>query len=110
MNSRDVLRNQQQGGIPYVCLVRAAVHRPPQRSDTRGDAGVRVGFARARDADGARAGVLLVVGVQQENRVHRLAERRGHNVVLARCGELRKEEAEEAADQRMQTSDQDEHR
>ena len=53
-------------------LVGAAVRRAPQRRDAGGDRRVRVGAGAAGQAHGRGAGVLLVVGVQDEQQVERL--------------------------------------
>ena len=47
-------------------LVGAAVERAPEGADAGGDAGVEVGAGGADHADGGGGGVLLVVGVQDE--------------------------------------------
>jgi hypothetical protein len=67
-----------------TCLVRAAVQRPPERADARGDARVEVRARAADDAHRARRAVLLVVGVQQQEQVERAREHGIHLVALAR--------------------------
>ncbi len=64
-------------------LVGAAVGGAPQAGDAGGDAGERVGAGGAGQAHGAGGRVLLVVGVQDEDAVHRAGEDRVHLVVLA---------------------------
>jgi hypothetical protein len=54
-------------------LVRAAMRGAPEGGDAGGDAGEGVGAGGAREAHGGGGGVLLVVGVQDQDAVHRLA-------------------------------------
>src|SRR3546814_10258520 len=64
-------------------LVGAAVRRAPQRGDAGGDAGEGIGVARAGDAHRRGRGVLLVVGVQDEDAVHGARQHRADLVFLA---------------------------
>src|SRR3546814_11543333 len=57
----------------------------PQRGDAGGDAGEGIGVARAGDAHRRGRGVLLVVGVQDEDAV-RSAERRVGKECVSTCG------------------------
>jgi hypothetical protein len=52
-------------------LVGSAVERAPQRADTCRDAGVQVGRSAADQPHGGGAAVLIVIGVQDEQLVHR---------------------------------------
>ena len=61
---------------PQRGLVGSAVQRPVERGDARGDGRVGVDLGRADGADGARRGVLFVVGVQDEEHVQRAFEPR----------------------------------
>ena len=65
-------------------LVGAAMRRAPQRGHAGGNRGVRIGAGAAGQAHGGSAGVLLVVGVQDEQQVERLGRDRIDDVVLAR--------------------------
>ena len=65
-------------------LVGAAVRRSPQRRHAGRDGGIRVGAGAAGQAHGRGAGVLLVVGVQDEQQIERLGGDRIDLVVLAR--------------------------
>ena len=58
-------------------LVGAAMGRPPECGDAGGDRGVGAGAGRADQADGRGRGVLLVIGVQDEDPVERLAPASG---------------------------------
>ena len=58
-------------------FVGAAVARAPQRGDAGGDAGERVGARGAGEADRRGRGVLLMVGMEHQDAVHRLLERPG---------------------------------
>ena len=57
-------------------LVRAAVQRTPQRVDAGRDRREEVGVARADEAHGRRRAVLLVVGVQDQQLLQRVHDRR----------------------------------
>src|SRR5690606_42136601 len=59
--------------FPYTTLFRSS----PQRGEAGGDRRVRIGAGGAGQTHGGRRGVLLVVGVQDEQEVQRL---RGHRV------------------------------
>ena len=65
-------------------FVRAAVRRAPQRRDAGRDRRVRIRAGAAGEAHGRRAGVLLVIGVQDEQQVERLGRHRVDDVLLAR--------------------------
>ena len=73
-------------------LVGAAVCRSPQRRDPGGNAGERVGAGRAGEADRRGRGVLLVIGVQDEDAVHGA---RQHRIGLVVLGRHRKAHAQE---------------
>ena len=77
----DLVEHGQHG------FVGAAVCRAPQCRDTGADAGERVGTGGAGQTHGRGRGVLLVVGVQHEDGVHRLGEHRVDLVLLARVAE-----------------------
>jgi hypothetical protein len=59
------------------------MRRAPQAGDARGDTGERVGAGGAGDAHRRGRGVLLVVGVQDEDLVQRIRQHRIDLVVLA---------------------------
>src|SRR5713101_2371742 len=59
----DLLQHLQAG------FVGAAVSRAPQRHDSRGDAGKRIGARGTREPHGRGGSVLLVIGVEDENAV-----------------------------------------
>ena len=73
-------------------LVGAAVRRAPQAGDAGGDAGERVGAGRAGEAHRRGRGVLLVVGVQNENPVERARHDGIDAEVLARNAEAHAQE------------------
>ena len=58
--------------------------RAPQRGDAGGDAGERVGARGAGEADGRGRGVLLMVGMEHQDAVHRLLDDRVDLVLLGR--------------------------
>ncbi len=64
----DLLQHFEHG------LVCAAMGGPPESRDTRGDAGERVSARGTRQADRRGRGVLLMVGVEDEDPVHRLLD------------------------------------
>ena len=64
-------------------LVGAAMRRAPQAGDAGGDAGERIGAGRAGEPHRRGRGVLLVVGVQDEDAVHRARQHRVGLVLLA---------------------------
>src|SRR6266849_342789 len=68
-------------------LVGTAMRRTPQRGDPGGDAGKRVGARRACHAHRRGRGVLLMVGMQDEDLVHGVRQDRVHHVFLARYRE-----------------------
>ena len=68
----DLFEHVQHG------FVGAAVRGAPQRGDTRGDTGEGVGARGARQAHGGGRGILLVIGVEQENAVHGPSQHRRH--------------------------------
>ena len=73
-------------------LVRAAVQRAPERADAGADRREEVRLARADDAHRARRAVLLVIGVQDEQKVHHLHELGVDLVLLGRDREHHVEE------------------
>ncbi len=68
-------------------LVGAAVGGPPEGGDAGGDAGVGIGAGGASHAHGGRGGVLLMVGMKQQNAVHGPGDDGADFVVLAGGGE-----------------------
>jgi hypothetical protein len=68
-------------------LVGTAVRGAPQAGHARSDGRKRVGARRAAQAHGGGGGVLLVVGVQDEDAVQRALDDRVDGVVFARRGE-----------------------
>ena len=78
--------------ISSAGLVRAAMRRAPEAGDAGGDAGKGVG-ARGRGEPHRRGrGVLLVIGVQREDPVHRAGQDRVDHVFLGRDGEAHVQE------------------
>jgi hypothetical protein len=69
-----------------------AVGGAPQRGDAGGNAGERIGATGAGDAHRRGRGILLVVGVQDEQPIQRLGQHRADFVLLARRGEHHVEE------------------
>ena len=65
-------------------FVGAAMRRAPQAGDAGGDAGERIGARRAGEPHRRGRGVLLVVGVQDEDAVHGARQHRVDLVLLAR--------------------------
>ena len=53
-------------------LVGAAMRRTPQRRDAGRDRGIGIGAGAAGQAHGRGAGVLLVIGMQDEQQIERL--------------------------------------
>ena len=82
----DVLEHLDDG------LVGAAVQRAPQRVDAGGDRREEVGVARADHAHRRRRAVLLVVGVQDQQLLERVHDRRADLVRLRRHREHHREE------------------
>ena len=68
------------------------MRRAPEAGDARRDAGERVGARRSREAHGRGRGVLLVVGVEDEDAVERPRQHRVDLVVLARDREAHAQE------------------
>ncbi len=68
-------------------FVRAAVCRSPQSGDAGCDTGERVGTGGAGEAYGGSRGVLLMVGVQDEDAIHCLGQHRADRFDLARSVE-----------------------
>ena len=68
-------------------LVRAPMRRAPQRGDAGGDAGIRIGPGRPGQTHGGGGGVLLVIGMQNQNPVNRTGQHRVHFVLLRRVAE-----------------------
>ena len=73
-------------------FVGAAMRRAPERGDAGGDAGKRVRARRAGEPHRRGGGVLLVVGVQDEDLVHRAGEDRVHHIILGRYGKAHMQE------------------
>ena len=73
-------------------LVGAAMRRAPQAGDARRDAGEGIGARRAGKAHRRRGGVLLVVGVQDEDPVHGARQDRVHHIFLAGHGKAHAQE------------------
>ena len=67
-------------------FVGAAVRRAPQAGDPRRDAGKRIGARRTGQPHGRGRGVLLVIGVEDENPVERLFDHRVDHIGLGRNG------------------------
>src|SRR5690606_29691421 len=65
-------------------FVGTAVSRTPQRGDAGGDTGERIGTGRAGQTYGGGGGVLLMVGVADEDLVHRLGQHRADRFDLGR--------------------------
>ena len=82
----DMIQHLQHG------LVGAAVCRAPQRGDAGRDTGKRVGPGRACQAHRGGGGVLLVVGMQDQNVLHGLGQHRVWLPFLARRAEHHIEE------------------
>ena len=68
-------------------FVGAAMRRTPQRGDAGGDAGEGIGAGRAGETHRRGRGVLLVIGMEDEDLVHRLGEDRADLHFLARHAE-----------------------
>ena len=73
-------------------LVGAAMRRAPQAGDAGRDAGERIGARRTGEPHGRGRRVLLVIGMQDEDRVQRLGEHRIDLVLLARHREAHAQE------------------
>ena len=73
-------------------FVGAAVRGPPEAGDTGRDACERIGAGRSRKAHRRRRGILLVVGVQDEDAVERARDDRVDDVGLARNREAHLQE------------------
>ncbi len=86
VDGADLLEHLERG------LVGAAVGGTPEAGDAGGDAGERVGARRADAAHRRRRGVLLVVGVEDEDAVERARHDRVHDVGLAGHGEAHLQE------------------
>ena len=84
---RADLRQHVQRGF-----VGAAVGRTPEAGNAGGDAGERVGARGAGQAHGRGRCVLLVIGMQDEDAVHRAGQNRVHLVFLARHREAHVQE------------------
>jgi hypothetical protein len=89
LGALDVVRDLV--GVPTqhveACFVRAAMGRAPQAGDTGRDASERVGARRTGQTHGRGRGVLLVVGVQDEDAVHRLFDGGDHFIFFGRNAE-----------------------
>jgi hypothetical protein len=77
----DVFQHVQAG------LIGAAVRRAPQAGHAGRDGGERIGAGRSAQANRGSGGVLLVVGVQDEDAVQCALEHRVDHVVLAGSAE-----------------------
>ena len=66
-------------------LVRAAVLGAAQRADGAGDRRIHVGAGAGDDARGERRGVELVLGVEDQRRVHRAHPLAGGGLPCSRC-------------------------
>ena len=86
VDGADLLEHVERG------FVGAAVRRAPQARDAGGDAGERIGARRAGEPHRRGRGVLLVVGMQDEDAVERLGEHRVDLVGLARHREAHLQE------------------
>jgi hypothetical protein len=64
-------------------FVGSTVCRAPQRRHAGGNRGVRIGAGRTRQPHGRRAGVLFVVGMQDEQEIERFGSDRIDDVLLA---------------------------
>ena len=73
-------------------LIGAAMRRPPQRGDARGDTGERVGAARSGVAHRCGRRILFVIGMQDEDTIERSRDDRVDFVFFARHGECHMEE------------------
>ena len=89
---RDAVGRADLGQHLERRLVGAAMRRAPQAGDAGGDAGEGIGARRAGEPHRRGRGVLLVVGVQDEDAVHRPRQDRIDDVVLARDGEAHVQE------------------
>ena len=87
LGHREVFRNLVGGADLLEHLehgfVGAAMRRTPERGHAGGNRRVRIGAGGARQPHGRSAGVLLVVGVQDEQQVERLGGDRIDVVLLA---------------------------
>jgi len=96
LHALDELRDLVRGAdlLEHVerLFIGTAVRRAPQAGDAGGDTGERVGTRRAGEADGRGRGVLLVVGVQDEDAVHGTGQYRIDDIVLGRDGEAHAQE------------------
>ncbi len=86
VDGADLLQHLERG------LVGAAVRRAPQAGDAGSDAGERIGARGAGEAHRRGRGVLLVVGVQDEDAVERARDDRIDHVGLARHREAHLQE------------------
>ena len=86
IDGADLLQHVERG------FVGAAVRGAPQAGDAGGDAGERIGARRAGQPHRRGRGVLLVVGVQDEDAVERARDDRIDDVGLARHGEAHLQE------------------
>ena len=73
-------------------FVGAAMRRAPQAGDAGRDAGERIGAGRTGEPHRRGRGVLLVIGMQDEDRVQRLRQHRIDLVLLARHREAHAQE------------------
>ena len=73
-------------------FVGAAMRGAPQAGDAGRDAGERIGAGRTGKPHGRGRGVLLVIGMQDEDRVQRLGQHRIDLVLLGRDREAHAQE------------------
>ncbi len=73
---RDVVGRADLGQHLERGFIRAAMRRTPQTGDAGRDAGERIGAGRAGEPHGRGRGVLLVVGMKDEDAVERAREDR----------------------------------
>ena len=74
----DLVQHLQYG------FVGTPVRRTPEGGDAGGDTGEGVGTGRAGKADGGGGGVLLMVGMQDEDAIHGAGQHRADGFLLAR--------------------------
>ena len=88
LGARDEFRNpvNRADFLQHIerCLVCAAMRRPPQRGNPRGDTRKRIGARGAGEANRRRRRVLLVVHMENENLVQRINKHRIDFIFL--CG------------------------
>ncbi len=95
---RTYLFEHFEGGF-----IRAAMCGAPETGDTRGDTGEGIGAGGAGETHRRGRGVLLVIGVEDEDLVERARQNRIDLVVLARHGEAHTQEVSRCS--RVRSSD-----